>query len=84
MTGFLRDKVPGYELELIPRSQDKHWALILEHEIVAFQFFLGGGNGGTGFTASVQGDRMGRELAMTEALTFPRMSPLFKPQYSED
>jgi hypothetical protein len=88
VTGTLRDKVTGYELDLVSHSQKKHWTFIVEHESVAFEFILGGGHGGTGFIASVQGGRVGLEqflgTALTEALTFPKKSPLFKPQYSED
>lgn len=86
--GKVKDKVTGYELELVSHSTDKHWTFIVEHEVVAFEFILGGGTGGTGFSASVQGGQVAREqfigAAMTEALTFPKKSPLFKTQYSED
>lgn len=82
----LRDKVTGYELELVSNRQKKHWTFIVEHEVVAFEFILGGGHGGTGFIASVQGGRVAREqflgTAMTEALIFPEKSPLFRTQYS--
>jgi len=85
----LRDKVTGYELDLVsPSKQKKHWTFIVEHAVVAFEFILGGGHGGTGFLATVQGGRVAREQylgsAMTEALMFPAKSPLFKRQYSWD
>lgn len=88
VAGTLRDKVTGYELELISPNRKMHWTFIIDHESLAFEYILGGGNGGSGFSAFVQGGRVGLEqfrgIALTEALTFPKKSPLFKPQYSED
>ncbi|KAK5996033.1 Diels-Alderase phmD [Cladobotryum mycophilum] len=88
VTGTLRDKVTGYELELVSPSRKMHWTFIVEHESLAFEYILGGGHGGSGFAAFVQGGRVGLEqfqgIALTEALTFPKKSPLFRPQYSED
>lgn len=87
VTGTLRDKVTGYELELISPSRKMHWTFIVDHENLAFEYILGGGHGGSGFSAFVQGGRVGLEqfrgIALTEALTFPKKSPLFRPQYSE-
>jgi len=88
VTGTLRDKVTGYELELVSPSRQLHWTFLIEHENLAFEYILGGGTGGSGFSAFVNGGRVGREqfkgIALTEALTFPKKSPLFRPQYSED
>ncbi|KAI1174423.1 hypothetical protein F4777DRAFT_579978 [Nemania sp. FL0916] len=88
VTGTLRDKVTGYELELVSPGRQLHWTFLVEHENLAFEYILGGGTGGSGFSATVNGGRVGREqftgIALTEALTFPKKSPLFRPQYSED
>jgi len=88
IAGTLRDKVTGYELELVSPSRQLHWTFLIEHENLAFEYILGGGTGGSGFSAFVNGGRVGREqfkgIALTEALTFPKKSPLFRPQYSED
>lgn len=87
VTGTLRDKVTGYELELVSPSKQLHWTFLIEHENLAFEYILGGGTGGSGFSAFVNGGRVGREqfkgIALTEALTFPKKSPLFRSQYSE-
>nr|A0A7L8UVG6.1 RecName: Full=Diels-Alderase ffsF; AltName: Full=Cytochalasans biosynthesis cluster protein ffsF; Flags: Precursor [Aspergillus flavipes]QOG08948.1 FfsF [Aspergillus flavipes] len=87
VTGTLRDKVTGYELELVSPGEKKHWTFIIDHESLAFEYILGGGHGGSGFAGFVQGGRVGLEqfrgIALTEALTFPKKSPLFRSQYSE-
>ncbi|KAH3920888.1 diels-alderase phmD [Parastagonospora nodorum] len=88
VTGTLRDKVTGYELELVSPGRQLHWTFLIDHANLAFEYILGRGTGGSGFSAWVNGGRMGREqfkgIALTEALTFPKKSPLFRPQYSED
>lgn len=87
VTGTLRDKVTGYELEMVSPSRQMHWTFIVNHESLAFEYILGGGHGGSGFAGIVQGGRVGLEqfrgIALTEALTFPEKSPLFRQQYSE-
>ncbi|KAI9693985.1 MAG: hypothetical protein M1822_003256 [Bathelium mastoideum] len=88
VAGTLRDKVTGYELELVSPSRMKHWTFLIEHENLAFEYILGRGNGGSGFAGLATGGPIGLEqfkgVALTEALTFPPKSPLFKQQYSED
>lgn len=88
VTGALRDKVSGYELELVSPSRVKHFTFLIEHKNVAFEYILGGGHGGSGFSGEVTGGLVGLEqykgIAMTEALTFPPKSPLFRAQYAED
>ncbi|KAI9708164.1 MAG: hypothetical protein M1820_004118 [Bogoriella megaspora] len=88
VAGTLRDKVTGYELELVSPSNMKHWTFLIEHNNLAFEYILGRGNGGSGFAGLATGGPIGLEqfkgIALTEALTFPPKSPLFKPQYSED
>lgn len=83
--GTLRDKVTGYELDLISPKKKKHWSFIMEHKNIAFEYLVGKGRGGSGFTSSSSGGPVGLEqfrgVALTEALTFPDTSPLFKNQY---
>jgi hypothetical protein len=85
--GTLRDKVTGYELELISPSRNKHWTFIMEHKNVAFEYLVGKGRGGSGFSASSSGGPVGLEqfrgVALTESLNFPDSSPLFRRQYKE-
>lgn len=87
VTGTLRDKVTGYELELVSPSRNKHWTFIIQHKNIAFEYLVGKGRGGSGFSASSSGGPVGLEqfrgVALTEALNFPDSSPLFKRQYKE-
>lgn len=87
VAGTLRDKVTGYELELVSPGTKKHWTFIAEHKNIAFEYNLGGGRGGSGFSSSSSGGPVGLEqfngVALTEALNFPDKSPLFKAQYVE-
>ncbi|KAL4876139.1 hypothetical protein BJY04DRAFT_200456 [Aspergillus karnatakaensis] len=87
VTGTLRDKVAGYELELVSPGRKKHWTFIIEHTNIAFEYLLGKGRGGSGFCGRSSGGPVGLEqfrgVALTEALTFPDSSPLFKRQYAE-
>ncbi|KAF1937573.1 hypothetical protein EJ02DRAFT_458612 [Clathrospora elynae] len=87
VTGTLRDRVTGYELELVSPSLKKHWTFIMEHKNIAFEYLVGKGRGGSGFSASSSGGPVGLEqfrgVALTEALNFPDSSPLFKRQYKE-
>jgi hypothetical protein len=85
VTGTLRDKVTGYELELISPRRKKHWTFIMEHKNIAFEYLVGKGRGGSGFSCSSSGGPVGLEqfrgVALTEALNFPDSSPLFTNQY---
>jgi len=85
--GTLRDKVTGYELELISPSKKKHWTFIMEHKNIAFEYLIGRGRGGSGFSSSSSGGPVGLEqfrgVALTEALNFPDSSPLFTNQYKK-
>jgi hypothetical protein len=87
VAGTLRDKVTGYELELVSPKQKKHWTFIMEHKNIAFEYLVGKGRGGSGFSASSSGGPVGLEqfrgVALTEALNFPDSSPLFRRQYKE-
>ena len=88
VAGGLKDKVSGYELELVSPTNMKHYTFIIEHQNLGFEYILGGGYGGSGFSGTAVGGPIGREqftgIAMTEALKFPPKSPLFKPQYVKE
>ena len=87
VTGTLKDKPTGFELELVSMERKKHITFLLEHKNIAFEYILGGGHGASGFTSDVTGGQVGLEwfrgIGMTETLNFPPKSPLFKVQYSE-
>ncbi|KAI9771198.1 MAG: hypothetical protein M1839_002857 [Geoglossum umbratile] len=87
VAGTLRDKVTGYELELVSPATNRHYTFIIEHKNIAFEYLLGGGRGGSGFSCLSIGGPIGLEqsrgIAFTEALNFPERSPLFKVQYKE-
>ncbi|KAI9768103.1 MAG: hypothetical protein M1840_005137 [Geoglossum simile] len=87
VSGTLRDKVTGYELELVSPKSNRHYTFIVEHKNIAFEYILGRSRGGSGFTAISIGGPVGlkqtRGVAFTEALNFPEKSPLFKAQYKE-
>ena len=88
VTGTLRDKVTGYELELVSPGTKRHYTFIIEHRNVGFEYILGEGVGGSGFSAISRGGPVGLEqfsgVAFTEALTFPKKSPLFKSNYKDE
>ncbi|CAG8973051.1 hypothetical protein HYALB_00010825 [Hymenoscyphus albidus] len=87
VTGTLRDKVTGYELELVSPGRKKHWTFIMEHKNIAFEYLVGKGRGGSGFSCSSSGGPVGLEqfrgVALTEALNFPDSTPLFTNQYKK-
>ncbi|KAI0869273.1 hypothetical protein GGS24DRAFT_512219 [Hypoxylon argillaceum] len=85
VTGTLKDKVTGYQLELVSPSKMKHYTFFAEHTNLGFEYILGEGVGGSGFSALSRGGHVGlsqyQGVALTEALTFPKNSPLFKSNY---
>lgn len=88
ITGNLKDKVTGYELELVSPKNNKHWVFSIDHTALSFEYMLGRGTGGSGFACFSQGGPLGlkqyKGIALTEALTFPEKSPLFKAQYRDE
>jgi hypothetical protein len=85
VTGTLKDKVTGYQLELVSPGSMKHYTFFVEHANLGFEYILGEGVGGSGFSAISRGGHVGlsqfQGVALTEALTFPKNSPLFKSNY---
>ncbi|KAL4954432.1 hypothetical protein BDW69DRAFT_194071 [Aspergillus filifer] len=87
VTGTLRDKMTGFELKLVSPARNKHWAFVVEHKNIIFEYLLGKGGGGSGFCGASSGGPVGLEqfrgVALTEALNFPDSSPLLRRQYAE-
>ncbi|KAK2052082.1 hypothetical protein LY76DRAFT_598875 [Colletotrichum caudatum] len=87
ITGTLKDKVTGFEFELVSPSNKRHYTFFLEHKNVAFEYVLGEGVGGSGFSGIARGGHIGQDqydgVSLSEALTFPKSSPLFKSNYVE-
>ncbi len=85
VTGTLKDKVTGFQLELVSPSNMRHYTFFVEHLNLGFEYILGEGVGGSGFSAHSRGGHVGLSqyegVALTEALTFPKNSPLFKSNY---
>ncbi|EHK20207.1 uncharacterized protein TRIVIDRAFT_47972 [Trichoderma virens Gv29-8] len=85
VTGSLKDKVTGFELVMVsPKSKDQ-WSFIITNEGVGFEYMLGEGVGGTGYSGRAVGGPIGAKQyfgpAFAEALEFPKNSYLFKPNY---
>lgn len=87
VTGTLQDKVTGYQLELVSPKSMQHYTFFVEHSNLGFEYILGEGVGGSGFSGISRGGHVGlsqyQGMALTEALTFPKNSPLFRSNYVE-
>lgn len=87
VTGTLRDKVTGFQLELVSPANSRHYTFFVEHANLGFEYILGEGVGGSGFSGYARGGHVGLDqyegVALTEALTFPKNSPLFRSNYVE-
>jgi len=87
VTGNLKDKATGVELVLVSPKQKKQWSFTITYKNIGFEYFLGEGVGGTGFSATAVGGSIGLKqyfgAAFVEYLEFPRNSYLFKPNYVE-
>lgn len=85
VTGSLKDKVTGFELVLVSPQTKRQWSFIITNKNVGFEYFLGEGVGGTGFSGSAIGGPIGLKqytgMAFAESLIFPKNSYLFKPNY---
>ncbi|KAI1819732.1 hypothetical protein F4861DRAFT_113611 [Xylaria intraflava] len=85
VTGTLKDKVTGFQLELVSPPNMRHYTFFVEHLNLGFEYILGEGVGGSGFSGHSRGGHVGLSqyegIALTEALTFPKNSPLFKSNY---
>ncbi|EOO03341.1 hypothetical protein UCRPA7_1186 [Phaeoacremonium minimum UCRPA7] len=88
ISGSLSDKATGFVLDLVSPSQGKQWTFLITHRNLVFEYFLGGGVGGSGFTATVAGGQVGTQrqwtgVALTEVLKLPEKSLLLKRNYVE-
>ncbi|KAL5355554.1 hypothetical protein BJX96DRAFT_170779 [Aspergillus floccosus] len=87
VTGTLKDKVTGHQLELVSPSKAQHYTFFVEHMNLGFEYILGEGVGGSGFSGMSRGGHVGlsqyQGIALAEALTFPERSPLFRSNYVE-
>ena len=85
VTGTLKDKVTGFQLELVSPASMQHYTFFVEHANLGFEYILGEGVGGSGFSSVSRGGHVGLSqyegAALTEALTFPKKSPLFRSNY---
>lgn len=88
VTGSLSDKATGFVLDLVSPTQGKQWTFSISHKNVYFEFFLGEGVGGTGYTASVIGGQVGSQkqwsgVGVTEILKLPERSLILKRNFVE-
>ncbi|KAM0334357.1 hypothetical protein ACHAQA_001383 [Verticillium albo-atrum] len=87
VTGTLKDKVTGFQLELVSPANTRHYTFFVEHANLGFEYILGEGVGGSGFSGYARGGHVGLDqyqgVALSEALTFPKNSPLFRSNYVE-
>lgn len=85
VTGNMKDKVTGFEMVMVSPSTKKQWSFSITNENVGFEYMLGEGVGGTGFSGKAVGGPIGLKQyfgpAFAEALEFPKNSYLFKPNY---
>jgi hypothetical protein len=88
VTGNLKDKMTGLELVMVSPKRRKQWSFTVTTKNVGFEYMLGEGVGGTGFSAEAVGGPIGLRqyhgAAFAEALEFPKNSYLFKPNYVHD
>ncbi|KAF7182337.1 hypothetical protein CNMCM7691_001817 [Aspergillus felis] len=52
ITGTLKDKVTGYQLELVSPGKMQHYTFFVEHANLGFEYILGEGVGGSGFSGT--------------------------------
>lgn len=77
-TEALLDKVTGVEVELVSPSRDLRWSFVVTHKNLGFEYNLGEGVGGTGYSGLVSGGLVGSKKhegpAFTEFMKFPQKS----------
>jgi hypothetical protein len=87
VSGSLKDGATGCMLELVSPQSGDRWTFRFVHNVVAFEFPLGEGAGGTGFAAMSSGGAVDGQafkgVALTEQLVFPKNNPLFRSNYQE-
>ncbi|KAK2624908.1 hypothetical protein QTJ16_006101 [Diplocarpon rosae] len=88
VAGSFKDKSTGLQMDLVSPSRGRQWSFIITYRSVFFEFFLGGGVGGTGYAATVVGGELGEQsqvsgVALVEGLQFPEKSLVLKRNYVE-
>ncbi|KAM7200668.1 hypothetical protein V8F20_005170 [Naviculisporaceae sp. PSN 640] len=80
-TDALADKVTGIEVVLESPQRGKNWKFVVEHLKVGFEYVLGEGVGGTGYSGLASGGLLGQHdemkwkgPAFTEVMRFPKKS----------
>ncbi|KAM7219562.1 hypothetical protein V8F06_005117 [Rhypophila decipiens] len=79
-TAVLTDKVTGIDLTLESPRRGKRWRFVLEHKVVGFEYFLGEGVGGTGYSGIARGGPVGHGEPVwegpgfSEVMRFPKKS----------
>ncbi|KAI0139856.1 hypothetical protein GGR57DRAFT_488416 [Xylariaceae sp. FL1272] len=85
-THFLADKVTGVELVLISPGRQLEWRFVVAHNVISFEYVLGGGRGGTAYAGSasggLQGSRVWNGPAFSEFMRFPEHSLLLSKNYA--
>lgn len=85
VSGNLKDRSTGFELVLVSPQRKKQWSFSVTNKNLGFEYMLGEGVGGTGFSGAVVGGPIGLKQyfgsAFAESLEFPRNSYLFKANY---
>ncbi|KAI0854669.1 hypothetical protein F4860DRAFT_522727 [Xylaria cubensis] len=85
ITGNLKDKATGFELVLVSPSTKKQWSFSITNHNVGFEYMLGEGVGGTGYSGTAVGGPIGLKQyfgpAFAENLEFPKRSYLFRSNY---
>nr|QJY30854.1 Diels-Alderase [Discosia rubi] len=88
VTGNLKDKTTGFELIMVSPTQKKQWSFTITNQNLGFEYMLGEGVGGTGFSGTAVGGPIGLKqffgAAFAESLVFPKKSYLFKPNYVDE
>ncbi|KAH6650454.1 hypothetical protein F5144DRAFT_479806 [Chaetomium tenue] len=85
VSGNLKEKAAGYELVMVSPSAKKQWSFSITNEAIGFEYMLGEGVGGTGFSGRAVGGSIGLKQyfgpSFAETLEFPKRSYLFKSNY---
>ncbi len=86
ISGSLKDKATGFVIDLSSPSTGRQWTFIVTHTNIYFEYFLGEGVGGTGYTATVVGGQVGTQRqwtgsGVTETLKLPVNSMVLKRNF---
>jgi hypothetical protein len=86
-TSELADKATGVQLELVSPSRDQRWKFVVVHKNLGFEYNLGEGVGGTGYSGTVAGGLVGGKQwqgpAFSELMKFPQKSMVLVKNFVE-